>query len=240
MNIIISSWPQAGGTTRATLLSHLINFQFINVGNLQNYVANGMIKHPDAYLIFEAQYGSSWDFIWEKYVNWKIDHTNQLIIDGMITGFFAENRENLFEVMVVAHERARLLRSNRPIVLQARDKMVRERWLKKYQVDIFNLSQIELNYDLILDSTNFDLQSDLEVILEDITTKFGNSAFDIKKIKPRVKQIIDTFHNQGLAYFEQQVHNIPPQIIISEWNNHFKNEVDSLPKEFSEFIQRHV
>lgn len=157
INVIVSSWPGAGGTTMALIIADYLKLKYIYAGGVLREWARRMDYDTtsDKFHQWEASYGENWDAIWEAYIYKKFTSTKNLLAEGKTAGFLLPDGA-AFEVMVIANEAARNQRAGgdgRSETLASRDQLLQNRWSRSYNVDIFNLAAIQANYDLLLDNS---------------------------------------------------------------------------------------
>lgn len=248
MNIIINSWPSSGGTTVGLILSYFLKYKHLDSSETLKLLATEIYGSHDinAFARFESDFGSNWDKIWESYVLWKIKKEDEIVISGRITGFFAEDIENLIEVMLIANTQTRILRSgNKKDYVAIQDNYTRQRWFSRYNVDFFNLAQIELNYDLIIDNSYMKPGEELFDILEYLKQSeyFEDLEYD-DETDHKVHEITEDFQKHGFSYFvNHQLEDdlvIKPQHILKDWNKNFKSEIERLPEPFKRAVLKYT
>lgn len=247
MNIIINSWPSTGGTTVGLLLSYFLNYKHLDSSETFKLLAAEVYRSNSlqSYGRFEVDFGASWDKIWESYILWKIRNDDEIVISGRITGFFAEDIENLIEVMLIANTQARIARSgNKRDYVAEQDNFTRQRWFSRFNIDLFNLSQVELNYDLIIDNSYMKPGEELYDIFEFLKQ---NEFFDDLQYKDdtdgKVEEIVRSFLAYGIKFFLDKQFQankiIHPNEVLKDWNKYFKKDVDALPEPFRAVVKKY-
>ncbi len=247
MNIIINSWPSTGGTTVGLLLSYFLGYKHLDSSEAFKLLASEVYgaNNLQAYGRFEIDFGAYWDKIWENYILWKIKNDDEVVISGRITGFFAEDIENLIEIMLIANTQARIGRSgNKRTYVAEQDNFTRQRWFTRYNIDLFNLSQIELNYDLIIDNSYMKPGEELFDIFEFLKqNEFFNDLQYSDETDTRVLDIVQNFSKYGIRFFlnkqAQEGKIVHPAQVLKEWNKHFKKEIDVLPEPFRMVVKKY-
>lgn len=240
MNIIISGWPAAGGSTLSILLAYLLEYKYLYGGGVMKSFARQVVKDDSGpkFIEFERAFGPYFDAIWEKYAIWKIQHSNNLILDGKAGGFFVED-ENVFEIMVIAENHVRQQRADGDkralggVTLPQRDADLMRRWQSTYGINIFDAAQIKLNYDLILDTTSLSIERELEQVLVHLEEDYRYPESDLSYAKSKIPQVVSDYRLKGKHHFlgllQDNAQLIDEEIIFKEWKHQFPNEVNQMP-----------
>src|SRR5690349_11717248 len=156
MNIIVSGWPSSGGSTIAILLSYSLGYRYLGAGALIKYLSNVVYGSTETRKLIEFidQYGSVWDDLWETYREWKLNNSENLLVDGKLAGFLQKDKSKVFSIMITADARTRLKRagldsrSDTLAEIVDRDNEIRADWQKTFDIDIFNSVDIDKHYNL--------------------------------------------------------------------------------------------
>lgn len=172
MNIIVSSWPAAGGTSAALILAHNLQLKYVYAGGLYKQLAAILVgdERGNKLAEFEQQYGAEWDYAWEDFRAKLMQNSDGYLLEGKTAGFLQEDRNNCFNIMLTADitERARRAgtdgRQEDLDKLKARDQELSKRWQELFDVNIYDLTSIRQHYDVHIDSTNLSIEQTLETI----------------------------------------------------------------------------
>lgn len=246
MNIVVSSWPGAGGTSVSLMLTELLGCRYLNVSHVLDLLAGILYKSADdANLIkFEREFGNVWDDIWEKYISWKLGKEDKIVVDGRITGFFVEDEKRIFEIMIIADMTTRLRRfSSSPFYLSEQDNITRLRWLNRLHIDVFNIKQIELNYDIIIDNSTMNLGDELSVILDFMYYENHIDEEQYKKYAHLIAPLKNEVRMNKVSNIKQNLISrkalISPQEVLKEWNENFRSDVERMPEILKLIIKSH-
>lgn len=246
MNIVVSSWPGAGGTSVSIMLTDLLGYKFLSISSILDYLTTAMYKSSDYSLRvnFEREFGNYWDDILHQYIEWKLANEDNIVVDGRVTGFFVENEKKIFEIMVIADMTTRINRySKSQFYLSEQDNVTRLRWLNKLHIDIFNLRQIELNYDLIIDNSTMSLGDELFVILDFLLYDNHISKKQYKELSQKIATIKEETKISKVSNIEKKLllsnQFIPVSQILQEWNKRFPSVIEKMPNELKIIIKAH-
>lgn len=241
MNIIISGWPAAGSSTLSILIAHLLEFKYLYGGGVMKSFARKVVNDESGprFIEFERAFGPYFDAIWEKYAIWKVKHSNHLILDGKAGGFFVED-ENVFEIMVIAQNEVRQQRADRDqrelggVTLPQRDADLRNRWQSTYGINIFDATQIQLNYDLIIDNTALSIEKELELVLGHLEEDYRYPESDLSYAKSKISSTVQEYREKGKGFIMASLRDdgqvVDEEIIFKEWKHQFPDLVNQMPE----------
>jgi len=236
MNIIISGWPATGASTAAKLIALTLDMKYLYGGGMLKYWADqmGYDSKTDEINDWIEKYGKYWDEFWDKYAKWKIENSDNIIIDAKMLGFFVKSSNNTKEIYLIASLEARRKRvgsDKRSEDVILRDNILRESWLDTYNIDIFNKESLKKNYNFVLDTSEISIPDVALRILNFLDSKKA-SLFDAhqKKLQELMEGYLQDpgdFLNNELAKRDSYY---PKEEIIKEWNtSEFKSLVEELP-----------
>lgn len=99
-SLIIDGATSSGGTITSLILAYYLSKKFIYAGGIYKYIASELgfdVKHGGL-LDYEKIYGEKWDILWEKYIEWKIGKTPNLVVNSKLAGFMVDSKPWLFKV----------------------------------------------------------------------------------------------------------------------------------------------
>jgi cytidylate kinase len=248
LNLIVSSWPSAGGTTVALVLADTLNLKYIYAGGVFKEWAKraGFDPATNEFHEWESKYGESWDYFWEDYILNKVSSEENFLSEGKTAGFLLDP-ENAYEIMLIASGEERARRAGldkRKETIKDRDNFLRKRWMKLFNIDFMDLEQIEENYDLIFDNTEIGIIESLELILKEILDYVEKNRLKLKvnvdpkeinleKYKEQAsidKNLIrDSLRDKGLF--------ISNEDIFQEWKDKYSEKLSKLPKLMQEALR---
>lgn len=184
-NVVVSSWPSAGGSTTSMILSIILNLRYIYAGGVLKDWAKRMDFDPKTNELheWEHKYGGDWDDIWEAYILKKLSLESGILSEGKTAGFLLpEGRA--YEVMIYASPEVRAKRAGgdgRTEDILKRDALLKDRWTKSFAVDIFDFDSIKANYDKQIDNSELSISECVIEILNGlrIYIKQNNNEADL-------------------------------------------------------------
>ncbi len=255
LNIVISSWPSAGGTTLALMMSDLLNLNYIYAGGVLKDWAKKMGYDPssDRFHEWEKKYGVEWDYFWEDYIKFKLMNNDNFLCEGKTAGFLLE-KGRAFEVMVICDKQVRASRAlgdKRTETVEKRDILLEKRWKKLFNIELFSIDQIKKNYDFVLNNTNKSISGSIIDTFDHLLKHFNKNNIRGISLK-NVKSIAQKYEKQ---YWEDEKnisfksgknrlkkHLKDKDLIISnkdiynEWKEKYSNRLKELPSEMSDII----
>ena len=152
----------------------------------------------ESLLRFEEEFGSYFDHIWDEYALWKLQRSDKLLLEGKVTGFFADD-EKIYEIMVVASPDVRMARVNRDKrlysveTLRKRDEELKSRWLAEYGLDIFNPLLIQESFDLIIDNSRLSIAEEVDTVLQNLEEDYRFPKDDLTSLRDKTKELENIF-----------------------------------------------
>lgn len=206
-NLIMSSWPSAGGSTAARILALILNKKYIYAGGVMKAWVKAMGYDPKTNDInkWSEIYHDHWDYVWENYIKEKVRNSTNTIFEGKTAGFMLNSVPNVYKIYIIASLEARKQRSRSDLRLEeidARDKFLAKQWEQLFGFDMFDIGQLKANYDYVLDTSDLPLEQVPGIILdrllkENILTKpIPNLNHDLAIIFEQYKQTPDYLMTQ--------------------------------------------
>lgn len=240
-NLVVSSWPSAGGTTISLVLAELLKLKYIYAGGVLKEWAKLMGYDPtsDRFHEWEANYGEVWDRFWESYIADKLSKEANFLCEGKTLGFLLAP-DKAFEIVIIAdlEERARRAgKDQRSESIAARDQLLAERWKRLFGIKLLDKQSLAANYDLVLDNTNLTIATSLEIIWSKLAEYYSEVEFtaeqastidqefwqDMKAGKSGKDRWKSKLEEQGLYYTNEHV--------FKDWLDNYQDKFSQLPVE---------
>lgn len=246
MNIVVSSWPASGGSTISLALSYILKYKYYYAGGVLKYLSRnfGDGQYGGDLTRFEEVVGEKWDDLWEAYREIVLSKSDKAIFDAKTAGFLQEDKSNLFSVMLTADKEARFARTQSdkrgetPAELELRDKELTDRWQRKFGINIYDKNLIESNYDLMIDTSNLTIESELMHILDSLSQNIDISFNQEDKVK-ELMELLSTKGKEGMknALSEQGLIKTS-ESIIHDWKEmiEIRTHVERMPNDIRDFI----
>ncbi|MBD3280735.1 hypothetical protein GF389_04395 [Candidatus Dojkabacteria bacterium] len=193
-NIIISSWPSAGGTTAARFISLVLNMKYVYAGGVLKHWADSMGYDSKTQRImeWERKYHKHWDYVWENFIAKYALNSKNTLLEGMTAGFMIQS-DKVYKIFIKASLKARMKRAandKRTETVQERDYFLRDEWNARFGINIFDEQQISDNYDYILDTSYIGIKEVWTKILKNLA-KNRARKFSLKKKLNEADEIYD-------------------------------------------------
>lgn len=247
-NVVVSSWPAAGGTTLALMVANLVGLRYIYAGGvLKEWAARmGYDYKSSKFHKWEDKYGVIWDHFWEDYILAKLSASDGFLCEGKTLGFLL-NPDKAFEVMVTATAEVRAQRSGkdgRTEDIHARDEFLSKRWYDLFGIELLNPEAITDNYNLRVDNSELSIAESLIMVLEAIQAS-GNPDWQKKltasDYRNQAKEFEETFwtdqeHEKNgkdrlkNSLKEKKLYFTNDQI-FADWKQNFSDKLSKLPEE---------
>src|SRR3990167_4263965 len=174
INITISGWPGGGTTSLSLLLSILLQWQYLNigwvfrdVGKKLGYSEEGTTR-PQFDEFIEPIIGATID----NYSDHKLLNESQIILESDLAGFRLGKHPKVYSIFLKTEQKERISmvsregRQNAVAVLKERDKILQQKYQQMWGIDIFDEQLIERRFNLVIDNTKINLETELHNILE--------------------------------------------------------------------------
>lgn len=240
MNIIVSGWPGAGGTTLGLLLSYYLNYTFLLgsetfrfIGTKIGYQPTGQDRiKADAYL---EKY---WGPVYDKYIDSILQNRSEYIIDSDIAGFRIGLKDNIFSVFLapsLESRQARLKvdgRGEEAPLLSKREQELGQDYFLLTGVNWLDKESLKTKYNLILDTSNITIAKELETIFEALHAASNENLSTLK--------IEEDFWSKGKEFYLTQLkskNKCPsPEEIIRDIYKTFPQDIENMPPELKSII----
>lgn len=226
MNIIVSSWPAAGGTTIAILLSYMLGLKYVYAGSVSRYLAAHLADN-DLVKLFK-KYGVEWDTLWESYREQILAQDSGMLLEGMTAGFLQQDKTNVYSIMISAEleTRARRLVAEGRVesVEQMKDRQQEDedRWYKQFGFKFYDVNDINQHYSLHIDNTKLTIEETLEIIFNALAQEdyFSDKYFFPDLVK-QIDSTVKEYWEQGKDHFRTNLSAknliIQPEQVIKSW-----------------------
>ena len=212
MNILISGWPGAGSSTAAKILALTLNMKYLYGGGVLKHWADSMgyDSKTNAINDWMEKYGDKWNSIWEKYIIEKQKQIDDTIIDAKLVGFFVEKAASVQKFYIIASNEARRNRAGsdqRLEDIEKRDDILKNSWIEKYGINIFDTEQLKKNYDHVIDTSEIGIKEVALKLLDLITQTNYSSEIEaiMKSYESELKFLENELKKRSLYYAPEQV-----------------------------------
>lgn len=236
-NIIISSWPSAGGSTQARLIALIFNMNYVYAGGVLKYWVDAMGYDSKTNEInkWGEKYHEHWDYVWENYLIEKIKYSKNTLFEGKTAGFLTKE-PNIFKIFIKASLEARTKRSKgdkRAEEIKQRDEFLRQEWFSRFGFDLFDEESIKEKYSLIIDSSDISIQDTFMLILEALKEN-KIREFNYAEKVDRLKQIMKQY-NTDSKYLINEIEHLAliqtPQKCFEEIKLKHMHLIANIPEE---------
>lgn len=230
-NLIMSSWPSAGGTSTSLILAKILGLSYVYAGGVLKDWARAMDFDPTSnqFHEWEKMYGEHWDKVWEPYIEAKLRKESGLLYEGKTAGFLLPS-ELAFEVMIVATPEARVSRAStdgRTEEIIARDKFLQERWKELFGFDFLSREEIKQNYDLLVDNSHLSIRETTKTILKTLNAS--------EELLEEAKEELDELNKEELkSELNEMGLILSSEQVMSELREMLPELFKQLPKEMQD------
>ncbi len=237
-NLIISSWPSAGGSTAARILALVLNKKHIYAGGVLKAWVKAMGYDPKSNEIndWSEKYHDHWDYVWENYIKQKVQNSSNTIFEGKTAGFMLKNTPNTYKIYITASLQARMNRTKADMrieEIQIRDKYLQKQWKKLFGFDLFDMQTLKNCYDYIIDTTNLNIPETAINILTQLNEQSiiqGDVETFIAKVKDVYEQYIKN-SNYLMEEIEKRKLCFDPESIFKEIASDYPELIKDIPEE---------
>lgn len=233
MNIVVSSWPGAGGTTLALLISYYLKFNlFLGsqtnrlLGTKLGYSLNGAGRvKADEYL------DKYWGPVYDKYVDYILLNKKNYLVESDIAAFRLGLNDNFFSIFLAPSLESRKKRlevdgrTEEVLLLEEREKKAQQHYKALCGLDWLDLNTVIQKYNLVLDNSEMKIAQELEYIFEALG----------KKVEKPLSEIENEFWENGKDYYLQKLKEegllISTEEIIKDIVKTFPKAVNEMPSE---------
>lgn len=194
-NIIISSWPSAGGSTAARFVALVFEMKYIYAGSVLKRWADkmGYNSKTNAINAWAEKYHDYWDLVWEGFIAVYAKNSSNTVFEGMTAGFLLDN-DNLFKIFIKASTTERDKRAKtdgRTEDISTRDDFLRKEWLERFAIDFYDESLIKNRYDFVVDSSNMGIKEVSRLLI----TRLGKEDIRDQKMANTLKTFESHYRN---------------------------------------------
>ncbi|NQU98503.1 cytidylate kinase family protein [Candidatus Woesearchaeota archaeon] len=178
MIITVTGFPGAGNTSLGMMLAKKLNYKFYSAGNMRKKMA---VEHGMTLAEFN-KLGEREDWTDKKVDNYLISvgkKEDNFVLDAKIGEYLVPDALKVFlkaNLHVRAERVMKTKRKSEPFkTIEEAEKFLvqrvesdKKRYMKYYNHDAYN----EKNFDLVLDTTNTNLEEEADIVLKEIRKKF--------------------------------------------------------------------
>jgi cytidylate kinase len=248
MNLIISGWPGVGETTLAMLLAKTLNFKLIQgsktfrlLGERLNFGETGEGR-IEADLLLEPVWGP----IFDKYIKSILANQDKLIVESDLSGFFTKGNPKIVSVFLYANNAARIKRlvvdqrDNDVGALEARDKVLENKYKEIFNVEFYSIDAIKDNYTIAIDNSNLKIAEELKIVYNKLREKAILSEEECDKLCNNAEAEEANYWKMGKEWYLDDLrknNNLPDAAtIIQEIRNMFKEEIEKFPQKLKDAV----
>lgn len=249
-NLVVSSWPSAGGTTISLVIATLLGLKYIYAGGVLKEWARRMGYDPTSneFHEWEDKYGESWDHFWENYISKKLSSTEGFLSEGKTLGFLLPaGRAN--EIFIIADAETRAHRAHidgRTEEIKARDSLLANRWKRLFGIELLNRDSLKENYDFVLDNSKLTISQSLLTVWEHIVEWHQLPNDFLQDPKSYFDQVDAQFQQEKTSGIDPRKRwkdqlasknlYISSESVFSEWIEDYQNELAKLPQEMRQAV----
>lgn len=241
-NIAVSGWAGVGSTTLTLILSFLLNKKYYPITQIFRTVNKtlGFDNHPILSKEFEEKYQPIIGKTVDSYVDHILTSYENIIVESDIAAFRIGKNPKVYSIFIKADIKSRLQRiakqhrKDNEAGLDERDKVLKEEYLKLWDIDIFDDQLIERKHHLVLDNTELKLYDEVELVLSHIAGyPLFKDKYDWKKIFKKLqsqKEMIINFDREQL--FDKLIKLdlvVPTKTMMEEIVKTFPEEIALFP-----------
>lgn len=207
-NIALSGWSGVGTSTLTLLLSRLLGRRYVylgavfrDLGSRLGFAEEGMDRPAaDAYL--EPIIGRTVD----NYVDFVLLNGDGVILESDLSAFRLGTHERVVSVFLKAEMETRLERiayDNREggaEALAERDRVLREKYLELWGIDIFDQELINEKYNLVLNTSDFSILEKVLAVLAYFRHD-GRLSYDWDEIERRSSTEVENYLRYGKSEY---------------------------------------
>ncbi len=229
----------------ALLLANELQMPYVYGGGLLKFFAQEIFGGDSGkpQMQFETAFGEAWDGIWEEYAQWTLNNRHGVILEGMTAGFLYSN-DNSYAIMFKASLEARAQRSDRDNrldsleTLKQRDVEVRARWIRLFDVDVYDEQLIKDRYELMLDTSGMTITETLLATQEHLQA----AGFQLDISPANAAALEEKYWEKGKEFFKHKLAAkglmIDAGEVFRDWKEHFPKMVAELPREMRDVINK--
>jgi cytidylate kinase len=242
INLTVSGWPGAGSTTLALLLAVLLKRNFLTIGAIYRDLGVTMgykdegVSRPKFDDYIESIIGKTTD----NYVDYKLEHSENLLIESDIGAFRLGRHPKIFSIFLCPPESERLKRvetegrDDAHATLALRDKGLQTKYIELWNIDIFDKELIERKHNLVLDNSNMSLETEIKLVLKAfIDYEHNSEIIDMEALEPKLNQLVGEYWKKGKDFLKETLRDkkllISSQQQMQEITAQFPEDVTNFP-----------
>lgn len=246
INISVSGWSGSGATSLALILTKLLNYQYLHLGGIFRFLGEQLghseegFNRPQFDDYIEPIIGPTLD----RYRDYKLLESEGILADSDLGTFLIGKHPKVFSVFLKSsfEERSKkVLKDNRDdaiTVLKERDAVNRDFYLKMHNVDIFNEELIDRKFNLVIDNSHLNLESEVRMVLEQIlATPHLKGIIDLGSIYTQMEQEVKEFSMLGKDNYKKILKDnkqvLEAEEIIQEVSKTFPEDLVEFPEKIS-------
>lgn len=208
INISISSWPGCGSTTLSMLLALLLERKYIYIGAIYRHLGQklGFANEGGTRPKFDNYIEDIIGITIDNYSDYVLLNYNNLLFESDIAAFRIGKHPKVFSVFLIADKEERIKRvmqqgrEDAVNVLEQRDKVLRDVYLKLWDIDFFDTDLISKKYNLKFDNSNMSLETELKLIIDELRNY--NAMNNLEEsywndIYNNIKKYVDLYWSNG-------------------------------------------
>lgn len=243
INISVSGWSGSGATSLALILTKLLHYQYLQLGGVFRFLGEQLghseegFNRPQFDDYIEPIIGPTLD----RYRDYKLLESEGILADSDLGTFLIGKHPKVFSIFLKSsfEERSKkVLRDNRDdaiTVLKERDAVNREFYLKMHKVDVFDEELIVRKFNLVIDNSHVNLESEVRMVLEQIlATPHLKGIIDLENIYTQMEQEVRDFSVLGKDSYKNLLGEskqiMTAQQIIEEVSKTFPEDLAEFPE----------
>jgi len=241
-NILVSGWPGAGSSTLVLLLAYHLHYCLLRGSDTFRYLSKKLTSTETGarFIAVEKLLQPHFGPIYDKYIDYKLKNDKGLVVETDIGGFRLGKSKEFFSIFLIASEAERMRRlvgdkrKEDVLVLEKREKTLRDEYRKLYGFDWLNLKDIIKNYNLVLDNSKVGIKQELEIVYKEIFKQkiIHKNTFD--SLMLRTAQDEKNFWIKGKDFYKRVLKKnkklLEATEVFREITQLFPDEISLLPE----------
>ncbi len=243
VNIMISGWPGVGATALSLILTNNFGYKLLRGTETFRELGRRMQKSDtgkdrvqvDEYL--EIDFGP----VYDKYIDYKLVNSKGFIMESDIGAFRLGKNSSYYSIFLMADKQIRMGRLSKDKrhadveFLSAREEMLRESYRALHGIDWFDVDEIKLKYNLVVDNSQKDIEHELIFIYENLLRDglIDNSDFDL--FSSRAAEDDKNYWDKGKSWFLENFKNngqlMDGSDVIEEIKELYPEDIEKFPAE---------
>ena len=246
VNISVSGWSGSGATSLALILTKLLDYKYLHLGGVFRFLGEQLghseegFNRPQFDDYIEPIIGPTLD----RYRDYKLLESEGILTDSDLGTFLIGKHPKVCSIILKSsfEERSKkVLKDNRDdaiTVLKERDAVNREFYLKMHKVDVFDEELIDRKFNLVIDNSHLNLESEVRMVLEQIlATPHLKGMIDLENVYALMEQEVREFSVLGKDSYKKILNEnrqiLGAQEIIQEVSKTFPEDLAEFPENIS-------